>query len=139
MILLWQLTRIAYALAAGVFLLAAAVQWNDPDPWLWMVIYGVGGAFCLTAALGRLVATRWLALFMAALLAYAGWLGLAYWAGGAATPMYGQTLDADASWLAVEQPRELIGLMVMASVLATLWPWRRLRQAVQRRRGDASP
>jgi len=38
----------------GVFLLSVAVQWNDPDPHLWMPIYGLAAALAGMAAAGRL-------------------------------------------------------------------------------------
>ena len=33
--------RLLAALMCGMFLLSVAVQWNDPDPWLWMPVYGL--------------------------------------------------------------------------------------------------
>src|SRR5262245_16622051 len=38
----------------GLFLLSVAVQWNDPDPWLWMPIYGLAAALAGLGAAGRL-------------------------------------------------------------------------------------
>lgn len=45
--------RIAAALMTAVFLLSAGVQWNDPDPWLWIGLYGLAALLSLAAALGR--------------------------------------------------------------------------------------
>jgi hypothetical protein len=50
--------RIASGVMALLFLLATAVQYNDPDPLRWMAIYGVAGFFSLQAARGRL-ASPW--------------------------------------------------------------------------------
>lgn len=36
-----------------LFLLAVAVQWNDPDPVRWMAIYGAAFGVCLVVALSR--------------------------------------------------------------------------------------
>lgn len=37
--------------ALGVLLiLFALVQYNDPDPGLWMLFYGIGAFFCITSA-----------------------------------------------------------------------------------------
>jgi hypothetical protein len=37
-----------YVMAAA-FLFSVIVQFNDPDPWLWMLIYGLAGAACVLA------------------------------------------------------------------------------------------
>lgn len=46
--------RALAALMCGMFLLSVAVQWNDPDPWLWMPIYGLAAALAGLGAAGRL-------------------------------------------------------------------------------------
>ena len=46
--------RTAAALMCGLFLLSVAVQYNDPDPWLWMPIYGVAAVLAALCAAGRL-------------------------------------------------------------------------------------
>ena len=45
--------RRASAVFAAVFLLAAVVQWNDPDPWLWIAGYGFAAGLSAASALGR--------------------------------------------------------------------------------------
>jgi hypothetical protein len=47
---------IAGALGAVLFLLCAAVQWNDPDPLPWIALYGAAAAVCLAFAWGKDVA-----------------------------------------------------------------------------------
>lgn len=42
------------AVMTAVFLLSVAVQFNDPDPVLWISLYGLAAAISLAAALGRL-------------------------------------------------------------------------------------
>ncbi|MCB0635328.1 MAG: transmembrane 220 family protein [Lewinella sp.] len=49
---------------AAVFLLFAAVQFNDPDPWRWVAMYG--GTGLLVGASAFWLVPRWL-----------GWIGLA--------------------------------------------------------------
>ncbi len=46
--------RAAAAAMCGLFLLSVAVQWNDPDPWLWMPIYGLAALLAGSGAGGRL-------------------------------------------------------------------------------------
>ena len=33
-------SKVIHYILAGLFTLFAAVQYNDPDPWLWILIYG---------------------------------------------------------------------------------------------------
>jgi len=51
-----KICNVAFALA---FLLAAAVQYNDPDPYVWMPAYLTAFACCVAFARGRLRA--WIA------------------------------------------------------------------------------
>jgi hypothetical protein len=44
----------ANGLMAILFLVAVAVQHNDPDPIRWMAIYGLAGLACMFALAGRL-------------------------------------------------------------------------------------
>lgn len=37
-----------------LFATAAVVQYNDPDPALWMTVYGIGAVCCALFAVGRL-------------------------------------------------------------------------------------
>jgi len=46
--------RIAAALMAALFVVAAAVQWNDPDPFYWIAIYGVAALLAARGAQGQL-------------------------------------------------------------------------------------
>jgi hypothetical protein len=48
--------RIFCALMAAVFVLSAAVQWNDPDPARWIGFY----AFAALTALTAILQARWL-------------------------------------------------------------------------------
>lgn len=47
----WQ---VADGLFGLLFLYSAAMNLNDPDPWVWVVLYGAGAYGCVLAALGRL-------------------------------------------------------------------------------------
>ena len=38
----------------AIFVLAAAVQWNDPDPAMWILLYLSAAGLSLSAALGHL-------------------------------------------------------------------------------------
>src|SRR5688572_1127720 len=41
--------RVANILMAAIFMLAVAVQYNDPDPIQWMTIYGLASVSCFLA------------------------------------------------------------------------------------------
>jgi hypothetical protein len=45
--------RASAAALCALFLLSVAVQYNDPDPWLWMPIYGLAAALAGMGAAGR--------------------------------------------------------------------------------------
>lgn len=55
------------------FCLSVAVQYNDPDPWSWSLLYGAAAGCCLAWQLGKL---RWpiSALIASAALLWALWL-----------------------------------------------------------------
>jgi len=42
-----------YFVISGLFLLFAIVQWNDPDPLIWMIFYGVMSLIYILLALGK--------------------------------------------------------------------------------------
>lgn len=65
---------------APLFALAVVVQFNDPDPFPWITIYGCATALCLVAAAGRtlwrapvalvLVALPWMLTLVPSVLAF---------------------------------------------------------------------
>ena len=48
--------RLLAALMCALFVLSLAVQYNDPDPWLWMPVYGLAAVLAGFGAAGRLPA-----------------------------------------------------------------------------------
>lgn len=46
--------RTAAGVMTAVFVVAAAVQWNDPDPAYWIAIYGVAAILAARAVQGQL-------------------------------------------------------------------------------------
>jgi Transmembrane family 220, helix len=46
--------RCAAGVMTALFVLSAAVQWNDPDPAYWIAIYGVAALLAARAAQGQL-------------------------------------------------------------------------------------
>ena len=83
-------------LSAVLFLLAAAVQTNDPDPQLWIPVYFIPALICLAAVSGRL---PWIIPIAVSGLAYVGFAVMAL-------QVFGQQP------LFSEQAREMWGLLV---------------------------
>lgn len=104
-------------LVMGVlFLVSAALQWNDPDPWGWALIYGTAGIVSIAAARPRRTSgTTWvrplagcvalIALVWAAMLAPQALPGLTF------RHLFG---SMQAETPAVELSREWLGLLWVA-------------------------
>lgn len=91
-----------------LFVLAVAVQYNDPDPALWMAGYGVAAGLSLAAWLGHLpVLPNVLA-----------GVGFGLWFLSLAATLPGAPLEAFTSFKMTaarhEEPREAIGLLLAA-------------------------
>ncbi len=101
-----------YTLAL-LFLLFAAVQYNDPDPIQWMLLYGGVAVHFAMAARGRLYRPAvWLWLVAALLWAanllpdFINWLRMG-------EPSIVSTMKAEKPW--VELSREFLGLLIAAA------------------------
>lgn len=111
--------RWATLLALLVMLLFAAFQYNDPDPLLWIVLYGVVAAWCALALVrpGLLRSTpalRWLAL--ASLAVYL--VGFLWEIQAYSSEFLSRSMMAPG----VETTREAFGLLICALVTAyVLW------------------
>ena len=70
--------RLLHGVMAALFFFGGAVQYNDPDPLVWMAIYVAAGTTCVLAVIRRLrwwfpavigaIALVWAATFMPAVL-----------------------------------------------------------------------
>ena len=111
-----MLLRVANWVMTAAFLFSVAVQYNDPDPIRWMLIYGLAALACILKLRHRL---RW--YFPAALGATA--FG---WAASIAPRVIGKTTFGDMfqSWeminSVVEEAREMGGLLIVAAWMAVL-------------------
>jgi hypothetical protein len=100
--------RALAAVMCALFLLSVAVQWNDPDPWLWMPLYGLAAALAGLGAAGRLPLAPnagALALYLAL---FALWAPSLFGARGEAFTSFTMRAEAD------EAPREALGLALCA-------------------------
>jgi uncharacterized membrane protein len=106
----------ANRLMAVLFGIAAALQYNDPDPFRWMAIYGLAGLACLLALAGRLPRTAAVVIGLAALVWAAtlapGVVGrVSFWELFESLAMKSEP---------VEEAREMGGLFLVAAWMAVL-------------------
>ena len=113
--------RIAAGVMCVVFVVSAAVQYNDPDPLMWIVLYGVAAALAGAAAVGRVP-------LVPNAIAAAVFIVLTLWwlpsLSGARSQAFTEFKMVDQS---DEEPRETVGLAVCAgwSAAQALYAWRR--------------
>ena len=119
--------RLLTVLMGVYFLLAAVLQYNDPDPVQWMAIYGAAALACVLALVRRL--WRWYPVGVA--------LAAALWAALLLPAVIGHVAPRDlfgnAGMLAprVEEAREMVGLVIVAvwmTVLASSTPTSDIRE-----------
>lgn len=109
--------RIINALMALIFLMAVVVQYNDPDPFQWMAIYGAAFAICVLAWRRVRVhpAVPWLVGAVALV-----W-SLSIMLGGPGGTNYLHMFDAwEMQSVNVEQAREATGLLIVTAWMAVL-------------------
>ena len=102
-----------------LFLLSAVLQYNDPDPLLWMIMWGAAGIACLLYGIGKL--PMWLPVAIGA-------VGLVW--GLALLPGIIRTagdirwnevfMQAGMSNITVERVREMGGLIIISIWMAVL-------------------
>ena len=106
----------ANRLMAMLFLIAAALQYNDPDPLRWMAIYGCAAVACLLALAGRLPRPVPAAIGLAGL-TWAATLA----PGVVGRVSIGELFESYAMKSApVEEAREMGGLLVVTAWMAVL-------------------
>jgi len=118
--------RTANGVMAALFAFAAAVQYNDPDPWRWVIVYsGAGLVALLVAVRGVIPLTAAVIVGVVALL----W-GLSIALRIPSLDVYGYMFDAwEMKSEPIEEARETTGLLIvagwMALVVARAWVARR--------------
>ena len=127
--------RVSTALMGCLFLLAVAVQYNDPDPLTWMAIYGAAAVACFLVVGGRL--PRWLPALVG-LVALLWAMTLAPGVVGRVAPgdLFGEVGMASP---VIEEAREMIGLLIVATwMLLLLGAARRYARSVALTPPDAT-
>jgi len=102
-----------------VFVLFAAVQYNDPDPYIWMPIYLYSAALCWLAFKNKFYPSAYL-LGIAVYGVYATYKifdqnGLIDWMTKHHAENIAETMKAGKPW--IEETREFFGLVILIVVL----------------------
>jgi hypothetical protein len=98
------------------FLFSAVVQYNDPDPALWMAVYGAAAAACVLHLAGR---RDWPLFAAVGLTAFAWAATLAPRVVGKVA--FGELFEAfEMKDTRVEEAREMGGLLIIAAWMAVL-------------------
>ena len=108
-----------------VFILSAALQYNDPDPYVWMPIYLYGAYLCYQAIYRRYNPVLYI-IGLVVYIAYAIYLffdkqGVLNWAEEHNAENIAQTMKATKPW--IEQTREFFGLLILIGALAVNLLW----------------
>lgn len=108
-----------------LFIVSAALQYNDPDPYIWMPLYLYGAWLCFTAFRNQFnIKLYWIGL--AVYLCYAIFLffdktGVLNWAQEHHAENIAQSMKAAKPW--IEETREFFGLLILMGVLLTNMIW----------------
>lgn len=102
-----------------IFILFAVLQYNDPDPYIWIPIYGYAAVLCWLAFKEKYYPKAYL-LGLAVYIFYASFLvftknGVIDWATEHHAENLVQTMKAEKPW--VEDTREFGGLLILIIVL----------------------
>jgi hypothetical protein len=109
--------KIVNLLLAVMFMLFAFVQINDPDPLLWIAIYGVMAAICVMAAF-RYYIKPMLWILLACFVVYMAilWPGMSEWLGqDDKSVLFDEGMKMQFPY--VEESREFLGLLICVIVL----------------------
>lgn len=113
-----------------VFVFSAALQYNDPDPYIWVPIYLYGAFLCYRAYRKKYTPIH----YIIGLVAYAGYAvylffdkqGVLNWANEHNAESITQTMKATKPW--IEETREFGGLLLLIIALLINMIWLRRQQ-----------
>ena len=104
-----------------LFVISAVLQYNDPDPYLWIPLYLYGAWLCFKAFRNQFnIKLYWIGL--AVYLSYAVFLffdktGVLSWANEHGAENIAQSMKAAKPW--IEETREFFGLLILVGALLT--------------------
>ena len=123
--------KVLNLLLAVLFLVFAFVQINDPDPALWILIYGLMAVACVLAAFGRYY-PKIISVLLILYLAYGFFYipGVVEWLGSEDKSMLFDDI-AKMQYPYIEESREFLGLFICIIVLVMhLLTWQSRRNKV---------
>ncbi|AXY74817.1 hypothetical protein D3H65_12855 [Paraflavitalea soli] len=102
-----------------LFVISAGLQYNDPDPYVWIPIYGYGAVLCWLAFRGKFYPKAYL-IGLTVFTIYAVFLfvakdGVWEWLTEHQAENIAQSMKASTPW--IEDTREFFGLMILNIVL----------------------
>lgn len=102
-----------------VYLFCMALQFNDPDPWHWIGFYGLAALCCCLDALGRLPRIMPVILALGSL----GWAWVLAAQVSGVLPAWELLAIFEMRNLAVEEIREMVGLILVGlwMIVITFW------------------
>ncbi len=111
-----------------LFVFAAAVQYNDPDPYIWMPLYLYGAFLCYRAIQRKKYKPVLYIIGLAVYLSYAVYLfldnnGVLSWAKEHNAENIVQSMKATKPW--IEETREFFGLLLLIIALVSNMIWLR--------------
>ena len=115
-----------------LFIFSAALQYNDPDPYVWMPIYLYGALLCYLAIKGKYNRV----LYIIGFIAYGAYaIGLFFdktgvfdWIQEHHAENIVQTMKATKPW--IEETREFFGLLILIAALLINMIWLRKKKPV---------
>lgn len=115
-----------------LFVISAGLQYNDPDPYIWMPIYLYAAWLCYLAIKRRYNPTLYIIGFavygLYALYLFFDKSGVLDWMNEHKSESIVQTMKATKPW--IEETREFFGLIIVIVVLAINMFWLRKYKAV---------
>ena len=117
-----------------IFIFSAALQYNDPDPYIWVPIYLYGAYLCYQAIHKKYNPV----LYIIGLVIYIGYAvylffdkqGVLSWFGEHNAESITQTMKATKPW--IEETREFGGLLILIVVLLINMAWLKKRSSVDK-------
>lgn len=119
--------RIIAGLFAALFVWAGIIQFNDPDPFLWVLIYGAAAACLLLVALNKPPPFPVMGGLAVVAAVWSIWLAVIVFGSGEVKQMFPD--EEQTGWVIVdaEEGREMGGLAIVAGVVGGFAVWTRRR------------
>jgi hypothetical protein len=110
-----------------LFILSAALQYNDPDPIVWVPLYMYGAGVCYSAFRQKFIPLLFI-IGWAIYVPYAAFLffnedGVLSWWNEHNAENIAQSMKATKPW--IEETREFFGLLILIAALTVNWFWLR--------------